>query len=171
MKKIAKKAAVILVLAIFAGSFSGCFTMSAFNGSEDALMWLVAVPILPALDIITSPIQLAIFLVEMNRYAEYHEKVARMDRIDTFPAGISFIPDTEFFALREKLNSLPEEEIAAFKNTTASFSETEITAIVRAFNNLSEEEIVSSMETLNSMPDEMLIAALNNLQYTEFRYQ
>ena len=172
MKRIAGKIAMILVLVMLAGSFTGCFTMYAFKEWDETMLLVFPLPLFPALDIVTAPIQLAILIVEIAQSQEMKSKAMEMDNIDTFSSdlNINSIPEADWFSLTEKINSLPEAEISAFSKTVDSLSKTEISAITRAFNNLSEAEILSSMETLNSMPDEMLIAALNNSQYIGFRY-
>ena len=169
MKKFAGKIAVILIILMLAGSLTGCFTMWGVQEGGDAY-WLIIFPVLPALDIVTSPIQLIIFIVELSRYQDLKDRAKKMDTVDSFSANISSIPETDLLSLKEKINSLPETEISVFSRKVNSFSETEISAIIEAFNNLSEAEIDSSMETLNSMSDEMLITAINNSQYIEFRY-
>jgi len=173
MKKAAKKIAVVLILVMLTGSFTGCITAWAAKNDigELGLLVIFPIPILPALDLITSPIQLVIFIVEAIKYSELKNRVKMMDNIDTFSANISFIPETELFSLKEKINSLQDAEIAAFTNKVSSFSDIEFSAMVEAFNNLSETDIVSSMEILNSMSDETLIAELINFQHIAFQYK
>ena len=172
MKILGKTITVVLLLIMLAGSFTGCFTMWAMKEGGEAAIMIFFPPLFPALDIITSPIQLIIFAVEMSQQKELREKASSFDQIDSFSANLSLIPGAELFSLTEKLNSLPESEIIIFTETVNSFSEAEISAITRTFNNLSEAEIISSMEILNSLPDEMLIAALNNIKHIEFlRYE
>jgi len=167
MKKITGKIALILIIIMLAGSFTGCFTTWAVKEGGEAV-WLVIFPILPALDLITSPIQLTIYLIEISEYSKLQKKNLQMDKIDTFSANISYIPDDELLYLKDKLSALPDNEIKPFTDTIDAFSEREIIALTRAFNDLTEDEVVFSIETLNSMPDEMLIAALNNLKNVKF---
>ena len=168
MKKITGKIAIVLVIILIANSLTGCFTVAAYSsniGQLGLVAWIGTIP----LDIVTSPIQLVIFIVEITQAAELSRKAKSMDHIDTFSLSASFIHQAEFLSLTEKFNSLPKTDIAAFTNTVESFSETEISAVIEAFNDLSEEIIFSSIETLNLMTDEMLIAQINNSQYIEFR--
>ena len=170
MKKIAGKIAMVLIILLLAGSFSGCITAAVYSGGSldgwGALAFIFTIP----LDIITSPIQLIIFAVEMDQSKKLQEKVRESDNIDTFSAKLGFISCAEMISLTEKLNSLPETEKNAFSNKVNSFSQTEISALLEAFNNLSEAEIACSIEALYSMQDETLIAALNSFQYIEFCY-
>jgi len=164
VKKIVRKIAIILVIILIANSLTGCFTVAAYSsniGELGLVAWIGTIP----LDIITSPIQLIILIVEITQAAELTKKAKSLDNIDTFSLSASFISQAEFLTLTEKFYSLPESEIAAFTNTVMSLSETEISAVIEVFINLSEEEIISSIETLNSMSDEMLIAQINNFQY------
>jgi len=170
MKKTIKKIALVLVLLMLANSFSGCFTMWAFEQQEIGTWVLIfPIPLFPALDIVTAPIQLTVYLIELNLSKELKQKALNMDSMDTFSTDKIMIPRSNLISLSNKINSLPEEKITAFTNTVNSLSETEITAIIKAINNLSEEEIISSIEILNSLPDETLIAVMNNSRYTEFR--
>lgn len=175
MKKIMRKIAMILVLVMLASSFTGCFTMWAIQEAKnDPLMFLATVfpiPLAPILDLITSPIQLTVFIVREAVKAEKNRRGKMMEGIDTFSAAVSSLPKAELNSLMQRYDSLPEEKLVPFTETVNSFSEAENSAMVKAFNNLSEMEILSSMETLNSMSEEELIATLNNFQYINFRYQ
>jgi len=100
MKKIAKKIAMIMVILMLANSLTGCFTTWAFNEGS-GMGWLVIIPILPALDIVTSPIQLIILIVETAKYAELKNKAKSMDQIDTFSAKTGEIYDAQLSKLKE----------------------------------------------------------------------
>ena len=170
MKKTIKKIALVLFLLMLVNSFSSCFTMWAFEQKEIETWFLIfPIPLFPALDIVSAPIQLIIFLVELDKSKELKQKAMEMDGMDTFSTDKYFVPRSNLISLSNKINSLPEEKITIFTNTVNSFSETEIAAIIKAYYNLSEEEVNSSIETLNSLPDETLIAVMNNSRYTEFR--
>jgi len=181
MKKISRSTAVILVLVMVAGTFTGCFTASLGN-SGDLGLFLIAL----ALDIVTSPFQLIYFIATEVEKAARNDRGKRLDGIDTFSSVVKALPEAELNSLMRKFDSLPESELAtltenfyslpeseidSYLKAKNSFSEKEITAMIKAFNNLSDAEIVSTIKTFNSMPKEKLIAMLNDLQYIKFRNQ
>lgn len=170
MKKIKRNIAVFLILVMLTGLFTGCFTMAAWDTGGELMILVIFPPLIPLLDIVTAPIQIIILIVELAQNQHLSDKAREMDRIDSFSANMSLIPQEELLFLTEKLNSMPETEIAVLTETVASFSETEISAIETAFNNLDDADIILSLETLNSMPDEIFIAAVNNLRHIEFRF-
>jgi len=169
VKKSLKKIAVILVLVMFVNIFTGCFTIWAFKQETEVALLVFPIPLFPALDVVSSPIQLIIFLIELDISKDLKKKAEKLDNVDTFSTDTNIIPREKINTLSNKLSALPDEEIADFTNIINSLSEAEITAIINAFNTLSEEEIASSVETLNLMSDKTLIAVMNNSQYAEFR--
>jgi len=162
MKKTAKKIAMAAVILMLAAGFTGCFTTAVVDYFPIAAV--VTVP----LDIITSPVQLVIYIVENTNNIILVNKAAKADSFDTFSDESFFYPKDNLLSLKEKFDSLPDEEIAFFTETINSFSEKEISALINAYKNLSEEEIIASAEILNSMSDEMLIAALNSFKDIDF---
>jgi len=181
MKKRARIIAMVLVLVMAVGSFTGCFTysiMSGGGGNGELLIFTIA------LDIVTLPIQIVWLIVTQVQKAQRDKRGRKMDGIDTFSHTVKSLPRNELSALTQTINSLPKEdvdllmqkfhslpetEIASYTQTVNSFSETEINAMIKAFNGLSEEEIISSLETINSMPEEKVVSMMNNLQHIEFR--
>jgi len=171
MKKTIRIISMLLVILMLAGSFSGCFTAWAFKEGGQAIWLLLPIPFLPALDLISSPIQLTIFIVELVNYNKTKEKIKKSDGIDTFSLAKGSFSEAELLSLTEKLNSLPETEKNAFTDKISSFSQMETKALVQAFNDLSDDEVSSSIGIISSMPDETLIAALNNFQNIKFRFK
>jgi len=160
MKKI-RIIALILVMVMAAGSFTGCFTYYLLSsGGGGAQFILFTIP----LDIVTLPFQLIYLIVTQVQEAQRNKRGKLMDGIDTFSHTAKSLPKAEIDLLSQKFNSLPEAEIASYTQTVNSFSETEINAMMTVFNDLSEAEIISSIKTLNSMPEEKLISMMNNLQ-------
>jgi len=170
--------ALILVIMITAGSFTGCFTTSIGTAGNGELL-LITIP----LDIVTLPIQLVYFVVKEVQKAQRNKRGKLMDGIDTFSHSVNSLPGTglstmtrannslpkaEIDSLIQKFNSLPEAEIASFTQTVNSLSIAEKNALIKVFNGLSEAEIMSSIETINSMPEEELVYRMNNLQHIEF---
>jgi len=160
--------AVILVMVLAAGSFTGCFTYYLITaGGSAAELLIFTIP----LDIVTLPFQLIYLIVTQVQEAQRNKRGKLMDGVDTFSHTAKSLPKAEIDLLSQRFNSLPEAEIASYTETVNSFSETEINAYVTAFNGLSEEEIISSIKALNSMPEEKLVSMMNNLQRAGFRRQ
>jgi len=159
--------ALILVIVIAAGSFTGCFTKSVWNefilfdvqnGLFASLFYSIfSIP----LDIVTSPIQITIWAIERDIANKRKDRGDRFEGIDTF-SGKNSAPKLD--SLAHRISSLPKEKIVPFTEMLDSFSEEENSAMLEAFNNLSEREIASSIEVLNLMSEERLIVTLNSFQ-------
>jgi hypothetical protein len=190
MKKISKIIAMILVLVMVAGIFSGCLSwwlmtgepldISGFSGRET-----LGLLFLPFIDVILLPIALIVFIVRKGIEIARDKRGERLDGIDTFSGVVRSLPNVEFNSLMHKFDylpeseldslaykfySLPESEIDAYSQTLSSFSEKEIAVMTSALNSLPEAKIISLMEALNSMPEEKLISTMNKLQFVKFRY-
>jgi hypothetical protein len=159
--------AMILVIVMAAGSFTGCFTywLITEGGSGSGELIFFTIP----LDIVTLPFQLIYLIVTQVQEAQRNKRGKLMDGVDTFSHTTKSLPKAEIDLLSQKINSLPETEIASYTQTVNSFSETEINAMMTVFNDLSEAEIISSIKALNSMPEEKLVLMMNNLQRAGFR--
>jgi len=159
--------ALILVMVMAAGSFTGCFTKMVWdefrlfdvnNGLIASLFYTI---FSLSLDIVTSPIQITIWAVKRDMEKKRNERGKKFEGIDTF-SGKNSMPKLD--SLTRRISYLPEEKIAPFTEMLDSFSKEEDSAMLEAFNNLSEKEIASSIEVLNSMSEERLIATLNSFQ-------
>jgi hypothetical protein len=168
MKKRARIIAMILVLVLAAGSFTGCFTyylLSSGGGAGELIVFTIP------LDIVTLPFQLIYLIVTQVQEAQRNKRGRLMDGVDTFSHTEKSLPKAKIDSLTQRFNSLPEAEIASYTQAVNSFSETEINTMIKTYNGLSEAEIISSIEALNSMPEEKLVSLMNNLQRAGFRKQ
>ena len=178
MKKISGKIAMILVIIMLASSFTSCFTVGLMNslGSNTTgpfsflFTLLCGLMITVPLDIVTSPIQIPVYVAKKKQEREREERAKFMENIDTFSSIIS-MHEAQLTSLAQKINSLPEDRLVLFKEAVNSFSEKEISIMAEAVDNMTEKEIIASIEILNSMSDEELIATLNSFQQIEFRYK
>jgi len=159
--------ALILVLVIAAGSFTGCFTYHVLGGGGNAELLIFTIP----LDIVTLPFQLIYLIYTQVQEAQRNSRGRLMDSVDTFSHTAKSLPRAKIDLLSQRFNSLPETEITPYMKTVNSFSETEINAMLTILNGFSEAEIFSSIETLNSMPEEKLVSIMNNIQHAGFRGQ
>jgi len=192
MKKISKTIALILVLVMVAGIFTGCLSwwlmtgepldLGGMNG-EGALLALIFLPII---DVVLLPIAIPVFIIRTGIEIARDNRGKKLDGIDTFSAAISSLPKEEYNSLMNAFDSLPESEldtlarrffslpeseIDSYSQTLKSFSTKEITDMTQVINSLPEAKIISLMETLNSMPEEELISTMNRLQNVKFHYQ
>jgi hypothetical protein len=195
MKKISKTIAMILVLVMVAGIFTGCLSwwlmtgepldMSGW-GADDPFVALFGLAFMLAADVVLLPIGLTVFIVRKSIEAARDNRGKQLDGIDTFSAVISSLPEAEYNSLMNAFDSLPESEldtlarrfyslpeseIDSYSQTLKSFSTKEITDMTRALNSLSEAKFNSLMKTLNSMPEEKFISTMNRLQDVKFQYQ
>jgi hypothetical protein len=191
MKKISKTIAMILVLVMVAGSFTGCLSYWLITGepldiSGSGKAGFLIIMISPIVDIIVLPIALTVCIVKFGMETARDNRGRKWDGIDTFSATVKALPHVEFNSLMHKFDalpeseldvlaykfySLPEKEIDAYSQTLSSFSEKEIAVMTQAVNSLPEVKIISLMKTLNSMPEEKFISAMNKLQFVKFRCQ
>jgi len=192
MKKISRTIALILVMVMISGIFTGCLSWWLITGEplldignvrgEEVFLLIF----LPVIDVVLLPIALTVFIVRTGIEVARDNRGKKLDGIDTFSAAISSLPETEFNSLMNAFDSLPESEldslarrfyslseseIDSYSQTLKSFSQKEITGMAQALNSLPEAKIISLMETLNSMPEEKLISTMNRLQSIKSHYQ
>jgi hypothetical protein len=180
MKKIGKTIAIVLVLVILAGCFMGCCTAYALKDSGREPLWLLVFPIpfFPALDLVTLPFQIIVWIITQNPPWEW---VNGEPETKTYMAKAEFNTFTEYYSLLDKMNSLPKTELALIAETLNSIPETErnstkekinslpeekINSMVRAYNSIPEKEIIASMKRINSLSKPELVSLLqsfNNL--------
>ncbi|MDR2716961.1 MAG: hypothetical protein LBB89_02705 [Treponema sp.] len=184
MKKVSRTIAVILVLVVFAGSFTSCFTAAAIRGSGDAILLVLPFPICPALDVVTLPIQLIVWAISKKAPWDWFSAYDGMEN-QIYLVSADHNPFSEYYSLRDKTGSLPETELASLKQNLYSIPETERNAsidkltslsetrrdfLIDAYNSLPENEIVSSIKRINALTETervSLLRAFNSLSEAE----
>jgi len=199
MKKISKTIAMILLLVMVSGIFTGCLSWwlmtgepinigsgGMSGGAGDPFTLLFGLALMLVVDVVFLPVALTVFIVRKGIEAARDKRGKQLDGIDTFSAVISSLPETEFNSLMNTFDSLPESELDSltrrfyslpeseldsYSQTLSSFSTKEITVMTWAINSLPQAIINSFMKMLIYMPEEKLISTMNKLQDVKSHYQ
>jgi len=164
MRKFAGKIALILVLVMITGSFTGCFSLAALENSKGALL-ILAIP----LDIITLPFQaigywagISIFTILASGKTESQIYLANADN-NSLIQILNSIPEAERISTMEKFTSLPETKRVSLINAYNSVPESEIISSIERINSLPEKEIISLLRKFNSLSEVELDSLFNEL--------
>jgi len=167
MKKITGITALILVLVISAGVFTGCFSLAAMENSRNALL-ILTIP----LDMITLPFQaigywagISIFTILASGKAESQTYLANVDN-DSLKQVLNSIPEAERNSIMEKFTSLPETKRVSLINAYNSVPENEVNSSIERINSLPEKEIVSMLRAFNSLSVEGLDSIIEEINFT-----
>jgi len=158
MKKVSKTIAMLLVLVMLAGSFTGCLTYT--RGLS--LLTIVDIVFLPI-----SLLALLIYVIINDASSEMDAQIYMANFEDNTMTEyyslwqkIYSLPETELSSLEKSLNSIPEAARVSSMEKLNSLPEAKHISLVNAYNSLSEKEIVSSIKKLNSLNETELVSLL-----------
>ena len=151
MKKIARTIAVILILAILAGSFTSCLSYWGKN-DKTGMRVLYAV-----VDIIFLPISLIALLVYIIITEE--DSMAQ-----GYMAGLDNNVISEYYNLSNKMRSLPEEELSSLMNTLSSIPDAQRSSTFDKFSSLSESKLVSLAAAYKALPESVMISSIDRIK-------
>jgi hypothetical protein len=164
MNKFTGKIAMILFLVMIAGSFSACFSVSAVENSNNALLFLT-IP----LDIITLPFQaigywagVSIFTILASGKTDSQIYLANADN-NSLKQILNSIPDAERNSTMDKFSSLSETKRICLINAFNSVPESEVISSIKRINSLSEKEIIFLLRKFNSLSESELDSLINEL--------
>jgi len=167
MKKTVKKIAIILVITMFANSFSSCFSMALIRNADMPALLILTIP----LDIITAPLQIFGLMIMPNLFFDNDLFSAASDTENLiYLANADSNTSAEYYSLMEKTYSLPETEIASLKQVFYSIPETERISTIEKLTSLSEAQHISLISAYNSLPETEVIYSIkriNSLSETE----
>jgi hypothetical protein len=151
MNKIAGKIAVVLILVMLAGSFSGC--LSYVMRSEPVLHRVIY----GVVDFVFLPISLIALVVYLIITQEEAET-------QNYLAGLNNNLSPEHYSLFQKLNSLPETELTALIKTLYSIPEVERNSTMEKFTSLSENQLELLIKAYISLPESTVISSIEKIE-------
>jgi hypothetical protein len=153
MKRLLKTIAMILIVVIFANSFTSCIIIG--GGSYKEYGELIA-PFAIATDIAFLA-SLVLVLVFYNKKPVKTVTVSEQIEQTSFMKTFNALPKTQIDALTQKVEAVPETDITSFFETFNAIPQTDI---IYRLNKVSDTELYNTVGYLNSLSEIQFISFL-----------